>query len=294
MSYVDLAKQGKNAWWRYVLGLVIIAVMTLGFGMLPFFFLIRMVESDQNEATTYNFDTMEFEGVNFIIEFLVETFVFIGMLGGIYLVVRFIQKRNFITLITSVQNVSWKRIFQGFGLYFVLMMLWAVINMVFAIDEFRLTFQPEKLFLFMPFALLGIPIAAATEELFFRGYVMQGIGQLLRGNAWVAVLVSSLLFMFAHFENPEMNADPILSPLTYFLAGLFPALLVIKDESLELAIGIHSANNLFFGLFANYDNSVVKTPSLFTTSTPDPLIGMISEVAIFILDIIPKSQLIDG
>ncbi|MFC8799220.1 CPBP family intramembrane glutamic endopeptidase [Promicromonospora sp. NPDC057138] len=99
--------------------------------------------------------------------------------------------------------------------------------------------------------LLTTPLQAAGEEYFFRGWLSQWIGSLLRWR-WLALVVpavvSALLFAFAHgAQSPWLFADRLIF-------GLVASLLVWRTGGLELAVGLHAANNLFaFGLAIAYD-----------------------------------------
>ncbi|MCL4561859.1 MAG: hypothetical protein M1281_14780, partial [Chloroflexi bacterium] len=64
---------------------------------------------------------------------------------------------------------------------------------------------------------------------------------------------------------------------------------VERDGRLELALGLHAANNLFTALFANYTGTVMPTPSLFTVNTLDAVysvsaafIGLMVFVLVFV------------
>jgi uncharacterized protein len=77
-------------------------------------------------------------------------------------------------------------------------------------------------------------IAAAWEELIFRGYPFQalvdGIG------VWPAIVVSSALFAALHGWNPNVNW---LALANIFLAGILLALAYLRTRSLWFATGIH-------------------------------------------------------
>jgi hypothetical protein len=45
---------------------------------------------------------------------------------------------------------------------------------------------------------------------------------------------------------------------------------------MELALGMHAANNLFAGVFANYEITALPSPSLFTVQFLDPVYSLIS------------------
>lgn len=99
--------------------------------------------------------------------------------------------------------------------------------------------------------LLSTPLQAAGEEYFFRGWLSQWIGSMLRWR-WLAItvpaLVTALLFAFAHgAQSPWLFADRLVF-------GLVASLLVWRTGGLELAVALHVANNLLaFGLAIAYD-----------------------------------------
>ncbi len=99
--------------------------------------------------------------------------------------------------------------------------------------------------------LLTTPLQAAGEEYFFRGWMSQWIGSLLRWR-WLAVVVpavvSAVLFAMAHgAQSPWLFADRLVF-------GLVASLLVWRTGGLEVAVALHAANNLLaFGLAIAYD-----------------------------------------
>lgn len=81
-------------------------------------------------------------------------------------------------------------------------------------------------------------VAAAAEELLFRGYAFR---VLVGAFGWVlAVIVSSALFALMHVANP--GADR-LALLNIGLAGALMAVAYLRSGSLWLAIGLHWAWN---------------------------------------------------
>ena len=80
---------------------------------------------------------------------------------------------------------------------------------------------------------LAIIAAPFVEELFFRGFVLQGLTRHM--TPVKAALLSSALFAVAHVR-----------PVTYvpiFLIGLILALLFLKTRSLPLAMAAHAVYN---------------------------------------------------
>jgi membrane protease YdiL (CAAX protease family) len=85
-------------------------------------------------------------------------------------------------------------------------------------------------------------LAAAAEEIAFRGYAFQrlvdSIGQ------FGAVLAVSALFGVAHIQNP---ASTPLSTANTALAGVLLAVAYLKTRGLWLPLGLHWAWNFFLG-----------------------------------------------
>lgn len=86
-------------------------------------------------------------------------------------------------------------------------------------------------------------IAAAAEEIAFRGYILQNLRQ--GGNRWTAILVSSAIFSAIHFMNPHYFKS--FAPINIFLIGMVFALIRIRWNSLWLPIGLHFGWNFTLG-----------------------------------------------
>lgn len=87
-------------------------------------------------------------------------------------------------------------------------------------------------------------IAAAFEEVLFRGYLLQ---TLIRGNqVWLGILLTSVLFALVHNDNPGASNFSLLNT---FIAGLWFGIAYLKTRSLWLAFGLHLAWNWFQGAF---------------------------------------------
>lgn len=274
-KYLSLAKKGKNTWWRYLVSILIILVFYQIIGVIPLVILGGMLTLDNDPATQLNPETLQFEGISPLLPYIVTNIVFISLLIGLYISIRLLHQRQLITLVTPHQRIRWKRVFQGFGLYFALISISSILSMVISPSDYQLTFKPVQFLVFLPIALVLTPIQTSAEELFFRGYLMQGIGLKTR-NSLIPILGSSLLFMLPHLLNPEAASNLPIMAILYFSLGAFLAFITVKDNSLELAMGVHAANNLFVVLILNYTNSVLPSPSILTASKIDPLASLIS------------------
>jgi membrane protease YdiL (CAAX protease family) len=112
-------------------------------------------------------------------------------------------------------------------------------------------------------ATLGIlVVAAATEELIFRGFLLQvlidGLGQ------WPAIIIMSVLFAAVHVGNPNSSQLGILNTVA---AGVLLSLAYVKTGSLWLPYAIHLGWNAGLGFVFGFPLSGIDLASLWTTGT---------------------------
>ncbi|MBI4193504.1 MAG: CPBP family intramembrane metalloprotease [Betaproteobacteria bacterium] len=258
--YLDLARQGRNAWWRYLLGAALILFFWLVLGFLPYLALSAFYTLD---------DVLTYIAVNVSI---------IMMLAGLALAMRVLHRRPLKSLVTPLPKLDWRRVGQGAAAWAALGLVIVVIEHLLYPDRYYLSFNPERFFTFAVLVLVVTPIQTTTEELVFRGYVMQGLGLILRSPAAIAIL-SAAVFAIPHLLNPEVRQHGLLLAASYFVIGLLLALITLRDGRLELAIGVHAMNNLLLALAANYEGSVLTTESVFTARELDPVYALVTLIA---------------
>ena len=205
--------------------------------------LAQILETDNDPLTRVIPNSMVIEGIDPFISFSVYIMVpFIPLLGGVFIAVRFLHKRPFRSLITTANRINWRRVFQGAGIYLAIILAFDVISLLTSPEEFIFTFDANRFLLFLPLVLFLIPMQTMTEELLFRGYIMQGLGLLM--DKWGAGVLSSFLFALMHLANPELKSAPMITVFLMFMLGVFQALITLKDGTLELAMGVHAVQNM--------------------------------------------------
>jgi membrane protease YdiL (CAAX protease family) len=242
---------------------------------------------DGNPASSLSLDGT-FNGVEVSVSFVAFMLASWAFLAGIFLAVRFIHQRRFLTLVTSSRALDWNRLFQGFAVWFGLAALVGMAEALLYPGRYIWTLDLPRFVPFVFLALALIPVQTSAEELFFRAYILQAFGLRLR-NIWVLSAISGFLFMLPHLLNPEAKLDYLLMSLYYFSIGAAMAYVTLRVGRLELALGMHAANNLFTALFANAVVTVMPTPSLFTVmeldvvySTTASLIAILIFVLLFV------------
>jgi hypothetical protein len=256
-TYVEAARWGKYRGWRYVLGLVVIlfAWLVVGTGAGVLVAIALSGQPDYSVLGPFG-------------KFLFVMAGFAFFLVGVLIAVTLIHRRHPRTLVTAREKISWRRVGQGFVAWFVPVCLIGVLGQyLFYPDTFSFNSDLAAFARFVPIALVFTAIQTTTEELFYRGYIVQGASMISTNRVFLA-LTSAVVFTLPHLLNPEVSAGGWLTVFSnYFLVpGLLWTVVSLIDGTTELAIGVHFANNIVGFLLFNIAGSAVTTPALFTVS----------------------------
>jgi uncharacterized protein len=278
-NYLEIAQQGKNSWWRYLLATLLISFFWLVIGTIVTSIAIIVILVQGG----LNLSDFSPEQINtFLRSSSVEAFIIINLPSiffaiGIGLAIKWLHQRKFRSLVSADATINFQRIVAGFGVWFLMQMVLVAVSLIFDPKNYEFTFNPSLWFPLLISALILTPIQTSSEELFFRGYLLQGLSCITRQRL-ALIFVSSILFMLPHLFNPEMQRGAWMA-LFYFGFGALAALITLKDNRLELALGVHAANNLSF-LFVTTKDSVLAAPAMWTAKdTGDPKL----DVVIFLL-----------
>ena len=277
-TYLDQAKQGHGSVWRYIAGtLSILFIWLIVGGIATAFLLIGIGIFRGVPLLDLAQLVLDPSLLGYIPYYLVLNAGFLFFLFGLWLSVRLIHGRSVISLVTWRSSVNWRRVGVGFIAWALLLGVGTLVEYLISPETFTVTFDAS---IFIPFALLAIiitPLQTTAEELFFRGYLVQA-GSLI-SRKWIFLSIwSGVLFALPHFTNPEVAANTGVVLLTFFVLGAFLTWISLKDGTIELAIGIHAANNLMAGLLVTFPESVLPTPAILTTTHFDPVFSLIAEV----------------
>jgi hypothetical protein len=282
-SFLDNSRLGKGSAWRYLAGISLILFIWLIAGSLITAMLILILAVMRGFGPE---DIPRLAADPGILGqtpyFLVLSSNFVIMFLGIWLTVRLVHGRSLRSVITAAGAIDWGRVGAGFLAWLVLIAIGSVVEFLLWPGTFSWNFDPLTFFPFAVFAILLVPIQTSSEELFFRGYLLQA-GSLLSRKGVLLAVGSGVLFALPHIANPEVAVNFTVVLLSYFVLGAFLAWVSIKDGTLELALGVHAANNLFAALVVTFPDSVLPTPAIFFTTHFDPVFSLIVEIVVCFL-----------
>jgi membrane protease YdiL (CAAX protease family) len=124
--------------------------------------------------------------------------------------------------------------------------------------------------------LLTSTFQAAGEEYFFRGYLMQAFGSMMRSPV-VPIVLTALIFTAFHGVWPWQSLSLFFDRFAF---GLLAGWLVVRTGGLEASIAVHALNNIITFVFAALTDSLAD--SLGITDAPWLLVSLdIAKFAVF-------------
>ena len=179
---------------------------------------------------------------------------------GIWAVLHFIHKRPFLSVITTSKRLNLAPIFCG-----------AVVLICIYIFETAVTWM---MFPRHTNYLYECRILYLLYHLLYSSLLCEGSPKVISPRyllrTWLSYkksmnlsLISSLLFAMGHLGGSETFTTQIYIGLSTFFFGFILCLVTIRTNSLEMAIGAHTANNLFAALLVNPPDPLLKTSSVF-------------------------------
>lgn len=269
--YFIQAKQAKNDWWRYLVTISIILAVQLIIGAIPLYLIISLKSQhgiyDITEfQKTLNFELLGISQNTGLIILLIPS-----VLSAIILFILMVKLHRHLPgkIFSSAGKFRWNRLWVGIFLWLFLSLIAEFIISRFNPGNYEFYFDAARFIPLVIISLIMIPFQAGFEELFFRSYLMQGSGILFRYRL-IALLLTSVLFGLMHSVNPEVDEFGFWNSMLFYMGfGVLSGLLVIYDNGIELAIGVHAINNIFGCLFVTYESSVLKTAALWKLKTLD-------------------------
>lgn len=170
-----------------------------------------------------------------------------GMAVAFTAVAAMLHERRLISYLTSAPAYRWRLTLLGLGLFAVVVGPLLVISAQLEPDPppmplLTLTPDLDSRFVHVVAAVGLLLLAAAAEELVFRGWLLKLCGAFTR-RLWLVLAINGLAFSAIHFD-PNLDAF-----LVRAVMGVGLAWMTLRLGGVEFAIGAHAANNIIIVLF---------------------------------------------
>jgi uncharacterized protein len=280
--YIKQAFKFEHDWWLYVVGVIIVIIGVI-VGQIPLTvaLMLKMMEGGDNIATMDDpFQLMAMLDSNLNLFLMLLSFA-VGLLA-VFVVVKFLHKQSLKSLTTSRKNIDWKRFWFAFIIWGVFTSFFIGLEYFMNPENYVFNFKLKPFLILVLISIIFIPLQTSFEEYFFRGYLMQGLGVLLK-NRWLPLIFTSTLFGLMHITNPEIGKLGHILLVHYVGTGFLLGIMTLMDEGLELALGFHAANNLLAALLLTADWTAFQTHSLLKDVSEPELAGAEIFLPVFVI-----------
>ncbi|MDR2873790.1 MAG: CPBP family intramembrane metalloprotease [Methanobrevibacter sp.] len=274
-EFLNNVREGENGWKGYTVTILLTmffnsftAIYYLFF-IIGFYFILTNIAHVQD-----NFS----EGVHYFLTMILSfgiSYLFLILSANAF------HKRDFISLVNVsekynfrgnllkwYQRIRWNKFFKGMGVWLVYMIITLFVPCI--IDPSKFVFNPNlsQFIILLVLVLITIPIQASFEEVFFRGYLNQGLSLKIKKPIKV-IIISSIIFGLGHIINGGFVLESmILNTLSAFLFGIICSLTTLLYGGVEFSSGAHIINNILAFTMIGYADSPDNFGSLIIQTSP--------------------------
>ena len=278
MNHLNYAFDSKNQIWRYIVVLILSFAIANTIGAIPIgiIMVLGLIKSGGLQSTPENMMDFSTYGIDQNLGLAALLFSFFVAFVGFVLLLKPFHNRTLQGTINGTNKIRWKKISIGFLVWAVLMLTSLIITLITSPGELKLQFEWSSFIPLFFIALILIPFQTAYEEVTFRGYLLQGIATGTKSKIW-ALVITSLVFGLLHSINPEVKEYGFMATMPSYIGfGLIFGLITLLDDGVELAIGIHTANNFLSAILVSSPHSALVTPAIYSVDKIDPYADMLS------------------
>ncbi|HYM01577.1 MAG TPA: type II CAAX endopeptidase family protein [Stellaceae bacterium] len=261
-AFIDLARLGRNDFWSYVRGILWIA------------FFYALVTA----AAIYILRSLDHtNGPSMFVRMVLLFLSTYGLFIGVDHAAQRTHGRPALSLVSIDLRLDYRRLLLGAAIWLGIDVILVIVDLVTS-NAHVAPWNPSWP-LFVVGAIVMVPIQAAGEELVFRGYLTQALGQVIRNRGLVALIVA---IPFAALHGTYHGS---LSLPFYVLTSLFLSVVTLRDQRLELAIGIHAAQNIAGVVLEGSPDPRLTFPALVQSNSVEvsatDLAGLLAGAAVF-------------
>jgi len=281
MNFIQQAYLGKIEPWRFILTFFITIVGWQIVGIIPISITAIWHAKDYSTFLKAANDNFMGLGIDANLYLFVMVLMFAIGLAFLFIGITGIHKRSIRSVMTSRTSFDWNRFFWAAALWAILSISFMAVDYFNHPQDFVWNFKLVPFIILVLISVLFIPLQTSFEEVFFRGFFMQGIGLASR-NRLTPLLLTSIIFGLLHSLNPEVEKMGMQLMIYYIGTGLLFGVITLMDEGLELALGLHAANNITAAIFVTTNWTVFQTDALFI-DTSEPKLGFLVFVPLFVI-----------
>lgn len=265
--FLERVFSGKNDIGRW-LALILIVMIAFHFiGLIPLGSLMFLRLNDNPDLIPDPENILDFTSyeISTLTGLALILIPFVTGIIALFSLIKPVHERPVISLLTGSHSFRWNKLIWGMAIWLLFLCIYAFLGVITGMHKIQLQYQPQYLIPLILISFFLMTLKAGFEETFFRGYLMQGFTNLFL-NRWTPVFLSAILFgVFQYFtpENKAFGQSVLLPHLIWF--GIVLGICTVMDDGLEIALGIHMINNIFYSILFTPQTNAIPAPSIFST-----------------------------
>ena len=181
--YIEQAQKNLSDWWRYLIGIFIVFFFWQIIGAIPYVIAIFNKVGLEGLASLEDPDRMFTILEDSSLTFFYLMLMFVIVLAGLFFTTKFLHNQTITNLTTSRSKIDWKRVVFAFFTWGILSVSMTGLDIFyFRPDEYLYNFDLDKFLILAALAIILVPLQTSFEEYFFRGYMMQGLGNIFKNR----------------------------------------------------------------------------------------------------------------
>ena len=292
IKYLDAARPGRNQWWRYILGLLApcATVFVASFGLTLSLLTIGLLHP--SDITTPSAVNSLIKKMPIWAIYMMSISVMSIMGASILVWIDKMHQRNPFSVICPDPNQAFnlKRCFNASIVWFSMSILSTSVLFRISISDFqtvKIIADPISWLIYLIPAIALILINTLSFGI-ITSYILQGVGLIIKNKLLLAVIIGLMLVCISALNNQkEPQHIQIQLAIIAFIYGVGTVIFILKENGLELVLGIQAASSLVSRFIAYQPSgdsiSSVLPPSIISIEKNTQIYSSLAAVSLIIL-----------
>ena len=207
---------------------------------------------------------------------LVVTLLPFGLLHlTLWTSLRFLHRRAPSTLYNPGGVFRWRLLWISGAAWLLLSALVDLVQFLLKPELYRFSFDPARFWPYFVLALLLLPLQTSAEELGFSRLPAPVDRAARAPHLAPAHRAGAPVWPAAHCQPGSRQLRLLAHHAAVYGIGLLLGWVTLRSQGLEMAFGLHLANNLYSGLVTGIPDGALPSATVFTLEKMDPMFNLI-------------------
>ena len=192
-----------NKFWKYILGFIaIVAALILGRMIIILVIFLQSLSNNTDQLPKGLNDSLGYLPPNITLLLLLLSCII--ALGVAFLIIKYLHKQTWQSVISVRNKIDWKRIFFAFFGSFIFWTIGQSIMLYIMPEDQVLNFHLVPFIVYSLILICACFMRSFIEQYVLRGYLMQGVANFAKYK-WIPLIAIPIFDAAIHSMHPEQN-----------------------------------------------------------------------------------------